>query len=126
MKFLHCVVSAQHSSDRNLPPNLTVIEISVESDFNSALVLRLAKWCEMVAQPATMLQKLSKCEVKAWLCWNLIILLLLRFYMKSHFGKFKRTKNVIFGKFRDSELWNLVNLRLESCSNLLKIKIQNL
>ena len=35
--------SAQHSSDRNLPPNLTVIEISVESDFNSALVLRLAK-----------------------------------------------------------------------------------
>ena len=27
----------------------------------------------------TMLQKLSKCEIKAWLCWNLIILLPLRF-----------------------------------------------
>ena len=32
----------------------------------------------------TMLQKFSKCEVKAWLCWNLIILPPLRFYVKSH------------------------------------------
>ena len=31
----------------------------------------------------TMLQKLSKCEVKAWLCRSLIILLPLRFYVKS-------------------------------------------
>ena len=30
--------------------------------------------------PSTMLQKLSKCEVKAWLCWNLIIVL----YSHSH------------------------------------------
>ena len=54
----------------------------------------------------TMLQKLSKCEVKAWLCWNLIILLWLplRFYVKTKFGKFKRFKNVIFGNFRD---WTL-------------------
>ena len=52
-----------------------------------------------------MLQKLSKCEVKAWLWWNLIILLPLRFYVKSNFGEFKRSKNVIFGNFRDSELW---------------------
>ena len=43
-----------------------------------------------------MLQKLSKCEVKACLCWNLIILPPLRFYGKSSFGKFKRSKNVIF------------------------------
>ena len=36
----------------------------------------------------TMLQKLSKCEVKAWLCWNLITLLPLRFCVKSNFGEF--------------------------------------
>ena len=48
----------------------------------------------------TMLQKLSKCEVNAWLCWNLIILPPLRFYVKSNFGKFKQSKNVIFGNFR--------------------------
>ena len=57
----------------------------------------------------TMLQRLSKCEVKAWLCWNLIILSPLRFYVKSNFGDFKQSKNVIFCNFRDSELWNLVN-----------------
>ena len=74
----------------------------------------------------TLLQKLSKCEVKAWLCWNLIILPPLRFCVKSHFGEFKRSKNVIYGNFRDTELWILVNSRLESCSDLLKIKIQNL
>ena len=44
----------------------------------------------------TMLQKLSKCEVKAWLCCNLIILPLLRFYVKSNFGKFKRSKMAFF------------------------------
>ena len=74
----------------------------------------------------TMLQKLSKCEVKAWLCWNSIILLLLRFCVKSHFGEFKLSKNVIYGNFGDAELWILVNLGHESCSDLLKIKIQNL
>ena len=29
----------------------------------------------------TMLQKLSKCEVKAWLCWNFTILPLFKFYV---------------------------------------------
>ena len=77
-----------------------------------------------VGWQCTMLQKLSKCEVKAWLCWNLIILPPLRFYVKSNFGKFKQSKNVIFGIFRDSELWILVNLGLESCSNLLKSKLR--
>ena len=72
----------------------------------------------------TMLQKLSKCEVKAWLCWNLIILPPLRIYVKSNFGKFKRSKNVIFGSFRDSEIWILLNLGLESCSNLLNSKFR--
>ena len=74
----------------------------------------------------TMLQKLSKCEVKAWLCWNLIILPTLRFCVKSHFGEFIRSKNVVFCNFRGAVLWILVNLELESCSDLLKIKIQNL
>ena len=72
----------------------------------------------------TMLQKLSKYEVKAWLCRNLMIFLPLRFYVKSNFGEFFQSKNVIFGKFRDSELWILVNLGLECCSNLLKSKFR--
>ena len=74
----------------------------------------------------TVLQKLSKCEGKAWLCWNLTILLPLRFCVKSNFGEFKRSKNVIFDNFRDSELRILVNFGLESCSKSIKIKIQNL
>ena len=74
----------------------------------------------------TMHQKISKCEVQAWLCWNLIILPPLRFCVKSHYGEFKRSKNVIHGNFRDVELWILVNFGLESCSDLLKIKIENL
>ena len=45
-------------------------------------------------------------------------------YVKSNFGVFKRSKNVISGNFGDSELWILVNLRLESCSNLLKSKFR--
>ena len=71
-----------------------------------------------------MLQKLSKCEVKDWLCWNSMILLPLQFFVKSTFGEFKRSKNVIFGNFSYSELWNWVNLGLESCSNLLKSKFR--
>ena len=42
-----------------------------------------------------MLQKLSKCEVKSWLWWNFIILPSLQFYVKSLFGVFKQSKNVI-------------------------------
>ena len=72
------------------------------------------------------LQKLSKCEVKAWLCWNLTILLALRLYVKSNFGEIKWSKNVIFGNFRDSELWILVKLALGKCFILLKTTIQNL
>ena len=48
----------------------------------------------------TMLQKLTRCEVKARLCWNLIMLPPLRFYVKSTLGEFERLKNVIFGTFR--------------------------
>ena len=46
--------------------------------------------------------------------------------VKSNFGKFRRSKNNIFGNFRDSELWNLVNFGLENCSNLLKSKFRTL
>ena len=55
-------------------------------------------------QICTMLQKLSKCEVKAWLCFDLIILPPLQFYVKSNFSEFKLSKNFIFGTFRDSEI----------------------
>ena len=54
-----------------------------------------------------MLQKLSKCEVKAALCGYFAILSPLRFYVKSNFGEsteFKLSKNVIFGNLRCSEL----------------------
>ena len=54
---------------------------------------------------STMLQKLSKCEVKAWFCWNLIILPPLRFYVKLNFGKFEWSKNVICNNFRGFEFW---------------------
>ena len=73
----------------------------------------------------TMLQKISKCEVNAWLCWNLMILPPLWFCVKSHFGEFKQSKNVIYSNFRVAELWVLVK-GLESCYDLQKIKIQNL
>ena len=43
---------------------------------------------------------------------------------KSNFDEFKLSKNVIFGNCRDSELRILVNLGLESCSNLLKSKFR--
>jgi len=53
-----------------------------------------------------MLQKLSKCEVKAWLCWNLIILPPIRFYVKSNFGEFKLFKNVFWvSNVKGSEFW---------------------
>ena len=53
-----------------------------------------------------------------------MILYLLRFWVKSNFGEFKRSKNVIFGNFGDFELWILVNLGLENCYNLLKYKFR--
>ena len=53
----------------------------------------------------TMLQKLSKCEVKAWLYRNLIILPPLRFNVKSNFEEFKRSENVNFSNWRGSKFW---------------------
>ena len=59
-------------------------------------------WVNAEVRPCTMLQKLSKCEVKAWLCWHLIILPPLRSYVKSN-DEFIRSKNVIFRSFRSSQ-----------------------
>ena len=71
----------------------------------------------------TMLQKHSKCEVKA--AKFVEILPPLRFYVKSNFGKFKRSKNVIFGNCRASELRNLVNLALDCAQIYQKSKFRS-
>ena len=42
-----------------------------------------------------MLQKLSKCEVN-----NFTICMSCRFYVRSNFGEFSWSKNVIFGTFK--------------------------
>ena len=67
--------------------------------------LTFARWelelSRSVISSFTMLQKLSRWEVMAWLCWNLIILPPVQLYVKSIFGEFRRSKNVIFGIFRD-------------------------
>ena len=65
-------------------------------------------------------------KLKLYFCWYLIILLPLRFYVKSNFGEFKRSKNVIFGNFRGSEFWFLVNLSNFQVPNLPKFKVQSL
>ena len=73
----------------------------------------------------TMLQKLSKCEVKAVLCCSLMILLSLRFYVKSNLGEFKQSKHVIFGNVSGFELWFLVNLSNFQVPNLPIIQVQS-
>ena len=62
----------------------------------------------------------SSCEVNCNLltdCWNTALINLivppLGFYVKSNFCELKRSKYVIFAKFRDSEFWNWVNLELK-------------
>ena len=63
---------------------------------------------------------------QAWLCWSWISLLPLRLYMKSNFGEFKRSKNVIFGNFRDSEIWSFGKFGTLKLLKLSKTKIQKL
>ena len=67
----------------------------------------------------TMLQKLSKCEVRAWLYWNVIILQPFRFYMKWNFGKYV-PKMTFLAILETLNFEFLVNLGFESCSTLLK------
>ena len=82
--------------------------------------------CDLFSRPLiyvrTMLQKLSKCEVKAWLCWNLIILPSLRFYVKSNFGVFKLFKNVILAIL---EVLNFDFGKIEQLSSPKFTKIQS-
>ena len=78
-----------------------------------------------VANYYTMLQKLSKCEVKAWLCYNLIILPPLRFYVKSNFGEFKRSQDVIWPILEVLNFDFITFVQL-SAPNLPKFKVQSL
>ena len=55
------------------------------------------------AASITMLQKLSKSEVKAARCGHFENLLSLRFYVKSNLAVFKWSKNVICVSIRGSE-----------------------
>ena len=59
-----------------------VILVANKTDLVRSRVISTGSKC-------TMLQKPSKCEVKARLCRDLIILPPLRFCMKSNFGEFK-------------------------------------
>ena len=74
----------------------------------------------------TMLQKLSKCEVKAAWYGYFSNLLPLRFYVKSNFDVIKHSKNAIFANFRGAELLFLVNLSNFATPNLLNFKVLSL
>ena len=74
-------------------------------DFNLFTFSEICYVLYFQSYQTTILQKLSKCEVKTWLCWNCIMLLPLRFYAKSNFGELKQSKNVIFGNFGGSEIF---------------------
>ena len=64
-----------------------LIQMRVRSNINNlgpsvAKYSWIWKYCQnafVFTRALCMLEKLSKCEVKAWLCWNLIILWTLRF-----------------------------------------------
>ena len=109
-----------------VPHSVEISQFFYPSDFceiNFRAQLERGTICQFLTH-FTMLQKVSKCEVKAWLCWNLIILPLLQFYVKLNFGEFKNGPKMSF--LAISETLNfefLLNLGLESCSNLLKINI---
>ena len=103
--------------------------LSLHWYWNHYIVFYITKYCWNVSAlfsklDHTTLQKLSKCEVKAWLCWNLIILLPLRFYVKSNFGEFKRSKLSFLPILETLNFDFLVNLALGSCSNSLKSKFR--
>ena len=67
---------------------------------------------------STMLQKLSKCEVKAAWYGDFSNLLPPRFYVKSNFGVIKRSKNAIFANTRGPEFSFSINLSNFSTPNL--------
>ena len=61
-------------------------KVSIQYQINWSLHC-VSQWIEL---HLTMLQILSKCEVKAALCENFTIYLSFKFYMKSNSSKFKR------------------------------------
>ena len=94
-------------------------KFSVKSDANQVAVPVL------VSLYFTMLQKLSKCEVKAWLLKfeNLTVTQILR---EIKFRQIQTVQKCNFGNFRDSEFWFLVNLSIFQVPNLPKFKFQSL
>ena len=74
---------------------------------NDHIQLKRIPCISVFSTHSTMLQKLSKCEVKAWLCWILIILPALRFFVKPNFGKFYRSKkcHLAILEVLNSEIW---------------------
>ena len=56
----------------------------VQSVIDHGLVPLIIQHLSRVSPKCTMLQKLSKCEVKAWLYYYLISLMPLRYYVKSN------------------------------------------
>ena len=82
----------------------------------------LKNWGRKICgQICTMLQKLSKCEVKVH---NTRIHLPFNF-ASNQFWQILNLKNWPFYNFRDTQLWILVNLGLEKWLKITKIKIQN-
>ena len=77
-----------------------------------------------IANNYTMLQKLSKCEVKAWLCWSLIILPPLYFTWNQTLANSNGHKMLFLTILVTLNLEFLVCLGLESCSNVLKSKFR--
>ena len=138
--FPHCVIRThQLTSKNNCRKKVHLLHFLIKHIYHKRRVIGeipssiLYKWITIVwiqwwnhSHAFTMLLNLSKCEVKAWLCWNLIILPTLIFYVKSNFGDFKWSKNVIFGNFRDSELWIFGTFGTWKLLKFSKIKIQNL
>ena len=92
---------------------LDLISIRKKTGFDS-----LYLYIIMELHHITMLQKLSKCEVKAWLCCNLIFLPLLRFYVKSN-----RIQRVQVIKFDFSIFEQLSSPEFtQKCSESLKLQ----
>ena len=89
--------------------------------YESPLVT-LSQWVAMSL--CTVLQKFSKCEVKAAWCGNLLILLPLKFYVKSNFGELKGSKIWFLAILEGLKFWFLINLC--NCSMLTMTKIQSL
>ena len=110
MLYFHTMENPQSKTPIRLPRSVPKVQIDGNTD--SFTLLSNYQWvtirCKEEEVQGTMLQKLSKCEVKAWLCRSLIILLPLQFHVKSNLGEFKQFKKVIFGNFRGSEFWFLV------------------